>query len=246
MSKVDLSVVIPCYNEEMIIERSYKEIKDILSLLKINCEIIFVDDKSTDATRDLIKKICSEDSSAKFVFHEKNQGRGEAVKTGFKAAQGDVAGFLDIDLSTPPVFIPECYSEILRGYDIVTALRIYKILELRKFPYNLLRLILHWGYRFLLKIFFSLPLKDTETGFKFFNREKIMPLINETISKHWFWDTEIMARAYFEGFKIKEIPSLYLRKPEHGSRVKIIKDVIYYFKKLIWFRKEIKKIKSAK
>jgi len=242
MVKVDLSVIIPCFNEEVIFERSVKEIKDVMDLTKLNYELIFVDDGSSDKTGELIKKVCAEDKRFRYIFHSENKGRGAAVKTGIEAAIADVVGFIDIDLSTPPVLIPMFYLKIkMEKYDIVTAYRIYKILEIKKLFYNVVRLILHLGYRFLLKIFFNTGLKDTETGCKFFKRDRILPLIKKIKSKHWFWDTEIMIRGYFEGYKILEVPTLYLRKPEHGSRVRIFKDVIYYLKNLVWFYKEIKK-----
>ncbi len=239
--KMDISIVIPCYNEEMIIEKSFAEIEETMSLLKVKYEVIFVDDGSVDSTRLLIKKICSSCENAKFVFHEKNMGRGKAVETGINMASGNIAGFLDIDLSVSAVFIPKFYTEVINGCDVVTALRVYKILEMKKLFYNVIRLFLHFGYRTVLKLMFRTSLKDTETGFKFFNRERILPLLKKVKSAHWFWDTEIMIRAYYGGYKIKEVPALYLRKPEHGSRVRIFKDVAYYIGRLFWFGKELKK-----
>jgi hypothetical protein len=84
-----------------------------------------------------------------------------------------------------------------------------------------------------------IPFHDTEAGFKFFNREKILPVINEVQDNHWFWDTEIMVRAFYHGLKMNEVPILFIRKNQKYSTLKTFSDTLYYFKKLLEFRKVI-------
>ncbi len=88
-----------------------------------------------------------------------------------------------------------------------------------------------------MRIFIDLPLHDTESGIKFFYRQKLMTIIDSVEDQHWFWDTEICARMYKDGFGIKEIPCIYARNRSKKSTVKIIRDSLYYFRKLLKFRK---------
>ena len=89
----------------------------------------------------------------------------------------------------------------------------------------------------MVKRFLNLGLKDTEAGLKFFNRKKILPVLDKTEDKRWFFDTEIVARSLWEGLKITEVPVLYLKKPEKQSSVHAIRDTIRYTKSLIRLKK---------
>lgn len=238
MEKVDLTLIIACYNEEKILEENVKEIKRVMTQTIYSYEIIFVDDCSKDKTRDLIKKITTKRPNMRYIFHEKNVGRGGAVVDGIKIAKGKIVGFLDIDLEVHARYIPSMVLAINNGNDVTTAYRIYKT------PFNLISIFRHItsiGYRKLVKFFLHLPLKDTETGFKFFNREKILPIVKETKNKGWFWDTEIMALSYHYGLKIKEIPCLFIRQLKKKSTIKPFRDSLNYFIRLIEFTRRFKK-----
>ena len=113
---------------------------------------------------------------------------------------------------------------------LATGKRIYKI----KWD---LRWTLSKGYVHLVKLVCKTPFQDTEAGLKFFNREKILPILDEIEDTHWFWDTEILARAYHHGLKIAEVPVLYIRGSPSYTTVKFSSDTFYYFKKLLRFRK---------
>lgn len=239
-SHIDLSLIIACYNEELVLRESIKQIFEILDNARFSYEIIFVDDFSQDNTRKIIEDIISEypDKRFKKIFHEKNTGRGSAVTEGIKLSKGQIVGFIDLDLSTPARYIPTLAMEIKKGAGVASALRVYK-LNWSAVP----RWVLSKGYRFLVRLLLRLDLKDTETGCKFFNRERILPILDEVRDSHWFWDTEIMARSRMKGLKIAEIPSVFMRKGLY-SRVKIFRDSFYYLIKLIRFRKEL--VKSVK
>src|SRR3990167_1827452 len=129
MSNIDLSLVIPCYNEETILGHSIKEIFEILDDTLFNYEIIFVEDCSQDNTAGIIENIISAHPDKRFtkIFHERNIGRGGTVTDGIKASKGEVVGFIDIDLSTPARYIPALVKEIKKGADVALALRVYKL-----------------------------------------------------------------------------------------------------------------------
>lgn len=234
--KIDLSLIIPCYNEGRILKENVEQILEVLDLTTFGYEIIFVDDGSKDNTREVIDNIISRypDKNITKIFHENNLGRGRAVTDGIKISRGKVVGFIDIDLSTSARYIPYFCMEVKKGGDIVTALRVYKFNWIA-----IPRFIISKGYGLLLRLLLRLNLKDTETGCKFFDRENILPVLDEIRDNHWFWDTEIMVRSYKKGLRVVEIPSVFIRQGLY-SRVKLFRDSFRHFVNLIRFRQELK------
>jgi len=232
--KLDFSLVIPCYNEMQVLRQSLRELTKVLDTSTLKYEIIFIDDGSTDGTRKLGPQLAERYPNVKWYNNEKNLGRGGAVTRGINLSNAEVVGFIDIDLETPAHHILPLVMKVKEGYDIVTGWRIYK---LDKTPFH--RWVLSKGYNFLIRNFLGVKLKDTETGCKFFNRERIIPMLALTQDKHWFWDTEIMVIPYLNNYKIYEMPTLFLRKPDINSTVKIANDTKKYFLNLIKFKKRI-------
>ncbi len=232
---IDVSLVIACYNEESLLEESVKKIMAVMDASRWKYEMIFVDDCSRDKTRQIIERIISENSGhmLKKIFHESNMGRGKAVTDGILVAEGTYVGYLDIDLEVGAHYIPLMVITLQQGADIATAFRVYKeTLNL------LIRAILSIGYRFLMHLMLKIPVKDTETGYKFFNRERILPILNETKDSGWFWDTEIMVRSYRADLKIVELPCLFIRRFDKKSSVNIFEDSFEYLIKLVKFSRE--------
>ena len=231
--KLDLSLVIACYNEEPHLEKNINEVVNVLDQTRLEYEIIFVDDCSKDNTREVIDRLLSAYPGHNMtkLFHEQNKGRGGTVTDGFRIASGEVAGYIDIDLEVHARYIPSMLQAIEGGADIAVALRIYKF-----YFRSIDRYILSKGYAWLVKKILDLPFNDTETGYKFFRRDLIMPLIEEIDDEHWFWDTEFMSRAHIAGFKVAEIPCLFIRQWDKVSTVNPITDSIEYFIKLFRYR----------
>ncbi|MDD5195949.1 MAG: glycosyltransferase family 2 protein [Candidatus Omnitrophica bacterium] len=241
LEKCELSLILSCYNEGIILKDNFKNIIDLLNIMRFNYEIIFIDDCSIDSTRMIIDEIINTYRDIKIIkiFHSKNEGRGKSVSDGFKQASGEVVGYIDVDLEVSPNYIAECVLKIRESYDVVFGWRIYKF-----HFYYWQRYMLSKAYIWLVSILCRTPIMDTESGYKFFKKDKIMPLLNEVCDSHWFWDTEILLRAYYKRFKIGYIPVLFLKNFNKKSTVNIFKDVKYYFIKLIKFRKNIKSIKN--
>ena len=235
---IDLSVVIACYNEEEHLSQSVPSLIGFLETMKINYEIIIIDDLSQDNTRKIITNLAKTYPLIRYYFNEKNIGRGGTVTEGMIKSKGKYTGFLDIDLETPPWYILPAYHFLKKGYSVVNAHRVYK-LGLK----SVLRAILSRGYVCLNKSLLGIPFKDTEAGFKFFNTKKILPLLKEVEDKGWFFDTEIMVKAYYKKYKIKMLPTLFIKRKGKTSTVNIFSDSFEYFIKLLKFRKEIKKLK---
>lgn len=230
--KPDVSLVLPCFNEEKILEDSVQWITASLRISRFSFEIIFVDDKSHDRTTEVIKKICRKYPNCRAIFHRENQGRGQTVADGILSANGQIAGYIDADLEVSPVYIPEMVRLLITGKaDMIIGKRIYRT-SFASIP----REILSVGYRRLVNGLLDTKGYDTETGYKFFNRKKILPVIKQTVSPHWFWDTEIIVRANRKGLKVTELPVLYIRRFDKKSSVRIVPDTVDYLINLWKFR----------
>lgn len=233
----DFSLIIACYNEEGVIARSISSITDVFAAADLKCEVIFVDDRSEDRTVAIIKDILKDHPGWRLIEHQKNIGRGRAVSDGIKAAAAPIAGFIDIDLSTSPWYLPRLIYEIRKGADIATAMRVYKLK-----PRTVFRWVLSKGYNLLMRLMLGSTLQDTETGCKVFNRARILPILDKIEDVHWFWDTEVMVRSQIAGYKIIEIPTIFIREGLFTT-VRILKDSRDYLVNLIKFRRKLGKIR---
>lgn len=237
----DVTLVVACFNEERILERNLAHVIEVLDAAPWTYEVILVDDASGDETAKLIGQACERlaEKGVRALYHERNLGRGRAVADGFQAAAGRVAGFIDIDLEIDAETIPILVDAVERGADIATARRMYR-LDLRGAG----RWILSRSYSCLVRWVLGLPLRDTESGCKFFRGQVLVPLLDEVGSEGWFWDTEIMARAYVAGHRIVEVPRLFVRRYEQPSSVRVVPDTFDYLKSLWQFRSELKRLAS--
>src|SRR5437868_9975292 len=221
MQPPDLSLILACYNEEGILEQRTGKIFEVLDRLGIGVEVIFVDDGSADETGRLIDRILTGNPGRHLrkIAHLHNTGRGGAVSDGIRAAGGKFTGFIDVDLEVKPEYIAHCLRALEQGYDVAPARRIYKFQ-----PASLHRHIMSRSYNILVRWQTAVPLMDTESGFKFFRRDRILPILGQVQDQGWFWDTEIMVRAHRAGLRIIEIPAPFERSTDKVSSVMLWRD----------------------
>jgi len=207
-----LSVIIPCYNECATIEK----IVECVTASPVDKEIIIVDDASTDGTCDLLKtKI--EPLVAKVVYHEKNQGKGAALRTGFAHATGDYVIVQDADLEYDPLEYHYLLQPALDGKaDVVFGSRF-----MGDRPHRVLYFWHAVGNSFLTllsNMFTNLNLTDMETCYKLFKREIIQSI---TIVENRFgFEPEITAKASRLDCRIYEVGiSYYGRSYREGKKI---------------------------
>ncbi len=230
---VDFTLVVACYNEEPHLEASVAETFRVLDALRWTWEVVFVDDCSRDRTREVIARIVAAhpDRALRVIEHATNVGRGGTVTDGMRVARGRMVGFIDIDLEVHARYLLPCLLALEAGADAATAQRIYR------FQWRSLdRYLMSRGYLWLLHRMVPVPLLDTETGFKLFRREAILPVLDRCEDRGWFWDTEVMVRSYYAGLRIVEVPALFVRRYDKQSSVSPVRDTIDYLRKLWRFR----------
>lgn len=208
-----LSVVIPCFNERETIQEIVTAVK--ASPVK-DLEIIIVDDCSTDGTRDILR-----DSIAvqveKIVYHDVNQGKGAALRTGFQHATGDIVVVQDADLEYDPQEYPILMEPILQNRaDVVFGSRF-----IGAGPH---RVVFFWhmmGNKFLTMLsnmFTDINLTDMETCYKMFRREVIQSI--EIEENRFGFEPEITAKVAKLGCKIYEVGiSYYGRTYAEGKKI---------------------------
>jgi glycosyltransferase involved in cell wall biosynthesis len=208
-----LSVIIPCFNEIGTIAQVVEAIK--ASPVK-NCEIIIVDDCSTDGTADLLKSTM-EMQVDKIIYHRTNQGKGAALRTGFSAASGDIVIVQDADLEYDPQEYALMIEPILKDKaDVVFGSRFQG-----SRPH---RVVYYWhmlGNRFLTTLsnmLTNINLTDMETCYKAFRREIIQSI---KIQENRFgFEPEITAKVSKTGCRIYEVGiSYYGRTYKEGKKI---------------------------
>lgn len=235
------SLVVACYHEAPHLEASMAEVFAVLDAWRRPCEVIFIDDASRDETPAVIRRILAAHPARQLSahFHASNVGRGGTVSEGIRLARAPLVGFIDIDLEVHARYLLPCLLALEQGADVVTALRIYRF-EWR----SLDRYILSRGYRWLQHRLLTVPVQDTETGFKLFRRDRILPVLDRCEDTGWFWDTEVMVRASEAGLRCVEVPALFLRRFDKQSTVRPLHDTMEYFARLRQFRRRLRRGKE--
>ncbi len=196
---MNLSVIIPVYNEVESIQVILKRVQDT----KLVHEIIVVDDGSKDGTRDVLATLDGK-NGVRVILHERNKGKGAAVRTGMAAALGDVLLIQDADLEYDPRDYPQLLEPITEGLaDVVYGSRFsgtYKDMStLHYFGNKLLTLVTN--------IFFGVLLTDMETCYKLIPGDFARKI--DIKSNRFDFEPEITAKILKSGLKIVEVPISY-------------------------------------
>lgn len=225
MKNKTLSIIIPVYNEKDTLLELLGRVEKVS--LPVNKQIIIIDDCSTDGTRKILRKI----RGHKVFFHEKNKGKGAAIRTGLKYSTGGIIIIQDADLEYNPEQIPMLIQPIIEGKIRV----VYGSRELR--PHN------HSCYRYFLgnklltimtNLLFRSKITDMETCYKAFTKE-VIKNINFKANRFDF-EPEITAKILKRKEKILELPIEYKpRKLEAGKKISW-KDGVYALWILIKYR----------
>ncbi|MGZ3883097.1 MAG: glycosyltransferase [Bacteroidia bacterium] len=229
-----VSIILPCYNEEDHLVESIHELNSVAKGFDFPYEFIFVEDGSSDSTCGELKKLQSARMPhSKFVYHGRNMGRGAAIKSGFAVAEGGIVGYIDIDLEISARFIGKMV-EALPSHDVAVGKRSY----FYKLSFqSIFRNILSRSYNRLSRLCLKHPFTDTETGFKFFFKDKVDSIIPNIENNQWFWDTEFMMEAYRNKLNVIEVPVEFIRNEKKNSTVRPWHDTFIYIRELIRYKK---------
>jgi glycosyltransferase involved in cell wall biosynthesis len=190
-----LSVVLPAYNEEPNIEAVVRQAFDCLPELAERFEVIVVDDGSTDGTAGVVESLLPEHHPRlRLLRHERNQGYGAALRTGFSRVRYENAFYTDADRQFDIAEL-EYLLPLLEEYDAVVGFRVYRY-------DSATRLVASTIYNWIVRILFRVRVRDVDCSFKLFRREVIDKITIECTD--FFVDTELVAKARKWNFRIVE------------------------------------------
>src|SRR5262245_20724874 len=118
-----ISVVVPIYNEELVIRETYQRLTDVLEGNQLDCEIVMINDGSSDETPFIAKELCQKDRRIKFISLSRNFGHQIAITAGMDKASGQIVVIIDADLQDPPEVIIEMVKKWSEGYQVVYGVR---------------------------------------------------------------------------------------------------------------------------
>ncbi len=208
-----LSVVIPVFNEERTLSKIVKKLLILPNLL----EIIIVDDCSTDETANVATNLAAENQIIKYVRQSRNQGKTQALKTGFDLTVGDIVTVQDADLEYDPADIPEVIAPILEGFaDVVYGSR-FMVKRATRVLY-FYHYLANKGLTFISNLLTNLNITDVETCYKAFRGEIIRNLI--ITSDGFGFEIEVTAKVAKLNCSFYEVPiSYYGRTYEEGKKI---------------------------
>lgn len=203
-----LSVIIPVYNERDTVEKIVSLVEEV----PIEKEIILVDDFSQDGTREILKKWAGE-KKYKVFYHNKNLGKGNAIRTGISQAQGELIVIQDADLE----YNPFDYLKMLNLFSSPEVKVVYGSRFKGKGKFLLRSKLANLFLSFLTSLLFNKRITDMETCYKMVRREAIQNL--KLAAKRFEIEPEITAKLLKKGIRIYEIPISYSGR-EKGKKIK--------------------------
>lgn len=201
--KVQLSLIIPVYNKEKIIEKTLTEVLLYLENEKYEWEVIVVDDGSQDRTASIIKGF--NNKYIRFFRLKFNKGKGAAIRAGVRVARGEFVLFSDADLSVPIHFADLFLAKLEKEGDVAIGSRRVEGSRIIKHQ-DTIRELLGRSFTFLSKIVTFANISDFTCGFKAFKKEVAVAIFSKTVLNRWAYDSEIIFLAKKFRYKIVEIP----------------------------------------
>ncbi|MBU0598163.1 polyprenol monophosphomannose synthase [Patescibacteria group bacterium] len=204
-------VILPTYNEE---ENIAGIVREIFLVGIDDLRIIIVDDNSPDGTGKIADNLAAKYSQLQVIHREKKEGLGRAYKAGFKQALTDKeAGFIfemDADFSHQPKYLKD-FLKAIKSADIVLGSRYMPGGGVEN--WNLTRRFISWLANFTIRILLGVPIRDLTGGYKCFNRRVLENMdFTGAESRGYNFQIEITYKAYKKGYKITEIPIIFVER----------------------------------
>jgi dolichyl-phosphate beta-glucosyltransferase len=232
--QLDLSIVIPAYNEQQRLPGALDRIITFLNAHSLRAEILVVDDGSTDDTAKIVHSYGEKYPNLRLVSNGRNRGKGFSVRHGVLEARGEIVLFTDADLSTPIEEADKLLPELLeKGYDMAIGSRAVnrKLIEVHQPPFReRAGILFNSVVRWIVWIDFS----DTQCGFKAFRRERAKIVFEQQRVERFGFDPEILFLAKRHGLRVVEIPVRWSH--DEATKVSVLSDGIRMFLELIVIR----------
>ena len=222
MEKVEVSVILPMFNEADSIENCVHMVKSALESFSRSYEIIIAEDGSTDKTSEKARKLAAGDERIIHLHSATRLGRGEALKRAIERSKGQVVSYVDADLSVDPASLKRLINTARGVGGMSTGSRLIKGSVVKRY---MLRKLLSNCYNLIVRFLFHDGVNDHQCGFKAFTRSLLENVHAE--NGGWIWDTEMIVRAKSLGYVIREIPIRCTdMRGSDKSKVKVLPDAV--------------------
>jgi glycosyltransferase involved in cell wall biosynthesis len=236
-------IVLPAYNEELVIAKNTKQVLDFCQHNIINDQylIIIADNKSTDKTAEIGQSLAQQYKEVTYLYIDQ-KGKGIAWRQAFFKYEADIYIVMDIDLAVDLEAVKLLINNIKQGLDVVSGSRYLAGSKIKRSKWRDLTSLV---YRFLVRKFLNTPLSDFQCGFKAINNKVKANILPQTKDNGFFLDTEILILAEKQGYRIKEIPVSWsaFRDKKRKSTVKVFETTVNYLKKIWQLKKDLKQIR---
>jgi dolichyl-phosphate beta-glucosyltransferase len=240
--RVDLSVIIPIYNEEERIVNTASLLAHYLRKKELGFEVIISDDGSRDGGPQLVRDKFRDVGEVRLIREKNNQGKGAAVRRGVLAARGDLVIFTDADLAYPVETIDRCV-EALERYDIAVGSR--------NLPESSIEITPTWLRRLTGPVFKTIVRKtvlpgftDTQCGFKGFRSQAAHEIFLNCTINGFAFDVEVLALAQRFGYSITEMP-VSLQLDSSDSQINLVTDPLLMVGDLLRIKRRLRRLDSS-
>jgi glycosyltransferase involved in cell wall biosynthesis len=231
---IDLSIIIPAYNEEKRLQTTLKRIQEYLAARPYSSEVVVVDDGSSDATAAVVENARSGFPQLRLVSNGSNRGKGFSVRHGMLKARGEVALFTDADLSAPIEEADKLLAAICtQGYDVAIGSRASR--SLIRIQQSVLRRTAGRIYNVCVRLVTGVDFRDTQCGFKAFRRQSTHIVFEQQRITGFGFDPEILFLARYHRLRVAEVPVRWAHAD--GTKVHVVKDSVRMFGDLVRIRR---------
>jgi dolichyl-phosphate beta-glucosyltransferase len=231
--ELELSVVVPCYNEELRLPRTVEQIERFLGARGTRYELILVDDGSADGTRKVMDAAAKRNSSVRIEALQQNRGKGRALATGVASARGRLVLVTDADLSTPIDELPKLEAALDAGAGVAIASRAVKGARV-EIAQPIYRVLMGKVFNLIVQVVLLPGVWDTQCGFKLFRADVARPVFAALTTDGFGYDPEVLYRAKKSGVRIAEIPVVW--RNSAPTKVMAIRSSFDMFKHVVRVR----------
>ena len=220
-SRPSYSIIIPAYNESARIGLTLEKVMAHVADRGWNAEVIAVDDGSSDTTAEIVRAYALKNPRLRLLQNPGNRGKGYSVRNGMLNGQGEILLFTDADLSSPIQEADRLFGAIENGADIAIGSRwLRSDTQTQRQP--LYRQLFGRVFNLILRVTLGLNFKDTQCGFKAFNRRSAQKIFPMQKIERWGFDPELLFLARKLHFKVVEIPVEWAHR--EGTRISPLRD----------------------
>jgi dolichyl-phosphate beta-glucosyltransferase len=208
-----VSLIFPAYNEEARIGDSLRSAAEFIKGADLDADIIVVDDGSSDRTVDVVRQLQEQYGFIRLVQHERNRGKGFAVRTGVLGADARFSLFCDVDEAVPICEVTKVLTAAVeQEADVAIGTRYHQdSVIVKRQPWQ--RIVVSRLGNLLIRALLLPGLRDTQCGFKLFRQDTMQPVLEQVTVSGFGFDLEVLAIARHRGLRVIEVPVTW----EHGE-----------------------------